>query len=62
MFLPHNLAAGWIVGLSPYRVALIATKSGSVLLGLCYPTALLLMALVVGYFFLPETRGADLGA
>lgn len=60
--LPHNLAAGWIGGLSPYMVALIAEKSGSPLVGLGYPTALLLVALVVGYFFLPETRGADLNA
>lgn len=58
--LPHNLAAGWIGGLSPYMMTLIADKSGSTLLGLVYPTALLLVALVVGYFFLPETRGADL--
>jgi len=58
--LPHNLAAGWIGGLSPYMVTLIADKSGSTLMGLGYPTALLLVALVVGYFFLPETRGADL--
>ena len=60
--LPHNLAAGWIGGLSPYMVTLIADKSGSVLLGLGYPTALLALALLVGYFFLPETRGADLNA
>jgi MFS family permease len=58
--LPHNLAAGWIGGLSPYMVALIAAKSGSPLMGLLYPTALLVVALVVGWFFLPETRGADL--
>jgi MFS family permease len=60
--LPHNLAAGWIGGLSPYMVALIAEKSGSPLMGLCYPAGLLLIALVTGYFFLPETRGADLNA
>ncbi len=60
--LPHNLAAGWIGGLSPYMVALIADKSGSVLLGLGYPAALLAVALVVGWLFLPETRGADLKA
>jgi len=60
--LPHNLAAGWIGGLSPYVMTLIADKSGSTLLGLVYPTALLFVALVVGYCFLPETRGADLTA
>lgn len=58
--LPHNLAAGWIGGLSPYMVALIAEKSGSALTGLVYPAGLLLLALVIGYFFLPETQGADL--
>ena len=58
--LPHNLAAGWIGGLSPYVMTLIANHSGSVLLGLVYPSALLLLAWVVGYCFLPETRGADL--
>ncbi len=58
--LPHNLAAGWIGGLSPYMVTLIASHSGSALLGLAYPTALLAIALVVGWLALPETRGADL--
>jgi MFS family permease len=58
--LPHNLAAGWIGGLSPYMMTLIADRSGSVLLGLGYPTVLLALALLVGWFFLPETRGADL--
>jgi len=58
--LPHNLAAGWIGGLSPYMMTLIAARSGSALLGLCYVGALLLVALVVGCYFLPETRGADL--
>jgi hypothetical protein len=43
-------------------VTLIATRSGSPFVGLLYPTALLLMTLVVGYFFLPETRGTDLNS
>lgn len=58
--LPHNLAAGWIGGLSPYMVALIAERSGSPLMGLVYPAGLLCLAFLVGYFFLPETRGVDL--
>ncbi len=58
--LPHNLAAGWIGGLSPFAVALIAEKTGSPLGGLLYPVALLLIALATGYYFLPETRGRDL--
>lgn len=58
--LPHNLAAGWIGGLSPYFVTLIGEKTGNPLYGLCYPSVLLLMALLVGYCYLPETRGRDL--
>ena len=58
--LPHNLAAGWMGGLSPYMVGLIASKTGTPLIGLIYPSALLLMALVVCYFYLPETRGHNL--
>ena len=58
--LPHNLSAGWIGGLSPYMVNLIASKSGLAVVGLMYPNALLLMALLVCYFKLPETFGRDL--
>jgi MFS family permease len=58
--LPHNLAAGWMGGLSPYMVGLIASQTGVPLSGLVYPSALLLMALLVCYFYLPETRGRDL--
>jgi hypothetical protein len=58
--LPHNLSAGWIGGLSPYMVNLIASQSGIALVGLMYPNALLLMALLVCYFKLPETCGRDL--
>ncbi len=58
--LPHNLAAGWMGGLSPLVVAYIAGKTGYPLAGLLYPSALLLMALLLGWRYLPETRGADL--
>ncbi|RTL51457.1 MAG: MFS transporter [Rhodocyclaceae bacterium] len=58
--LPHNLAAGWIGGLSPFMTTLITAKTGNPMLGLCYPVALLALALVVGMLFMPETRGSDL--
>ncbi|MCK9283604.1 MAG: MFS transporter [Rhodocyclaceae bacterium] len=58
--LPHNLAAGWIGGLSPFMVAWIGERSGDPLYGLAYPAAWLLVALAAGFFFLPETRGTDL--
>ena len=58
--LPHNLAAGWIGGMSPFMVTLIATKLGSPLAGLLYPSLLLMLAFFVGWRYLPETRGTDL--
>ncbi|WP_246590854.1 MFS transporter [Georgfuchsia toluolica] len=58
--LPHNLAAGWIGGMSPFMVTLIAKQTDSPLAGLLYPTLLLVVAFTVGWFFLPETRGKNL--
>ena len=58
--LPHNLAAGWIGGLSPFMVTLLSSWSGHPLAGLWYPTGILALGLVVGLLFLPETRDAVL--
>jgi MFS family permease len=60
--LPHNLSAGWIGGLSPFMVTFLGVKAGDVTAGLWYPQVLLVMALLVGWKWLPETRGTDLGS
>jgi MFS family permease len=54
--LPHNLSAGWIGGLSPFMVTLLSVQAGNNLSGLWYPVGMLVLALVVGLLFLPETR------
>jgi MFS family permease len=58
--LPHNLAAGWIGGLSPFMMAWIGKVAGDSTTGLWYPATLLLGTTVVGALFLPETRGRSL--
>jgi len=58
--LPHNLAAGWIGGLSPFIVTLISVQMGDSLAGLWYPAGLLGLAFVIGVLFLPETRNVAL--
>lgn len=58
--LPHNLAAGWIGGLSPFMVTLLSSWSDHPLAGLWYPVAILSVGLLVGLRFLPETRGTVL--
>ena len=58
--LPHNLSAGWIGGLSPFMVTLLNVQAGDAISGLWYPIGLLLIGLLVGLFFLPETYKVSL--
>lgn len=58
--LPHNLSAGWIGGMSPLMVTWLGVHFGNPLAGLWYPTGLLILASLVGIFFLPEVRDRPL--
>lgn len=58
--LPHNLSAGWIGGMSPFMVTWLGVHFGNPMAGLWYPTGLLIMAALVGLFFLPEVRNRPL--
>jgi MFS family permease len=58
--LPHNLSAGWIGGMSPFMVTWLGIHFGNPMAGLWYPTALLILASVIGVFFLPEVRNRPL--
>lgn len=58
--LPHNLAAGWIGGMSPLMVTWLGTRFADPMAGLWYPAALLVVAAAVGLRFLPEVRNQAL--
>jgi len=58
--LPHNLSAGWLGALSPFIVMLLSVQAGNPLAGLWYLVALLGLASIVGFLFLPETYHAAL--
>ena len=58
--LPHNLAAGWIGGLLPLIITWLNQLGGNSLLGLWYPTIFLILASIIGYIFLTETRDVRL--
>jgi MFS family permease len=58
--LPHNLAAGWIGGMSPFMVTWLGVRFGDPLAGLWYPTGLLILAAIIGLLFLPEVRDRPL--
>ena len=58
--LPHNLSLGWIGGLSPFVVTYLNVKDGDAISGLWYPIGMLMIGLLAGLFFLPETRHVSL--
>lgn len=60
--LPHNLAAGWIGGMSPWVMTWLSVRLEYPDAGLIYLAALLALALWVGWRYLPETRDTDLFA
>lgn len=58
--LPHNLAAGWVGGMSPLVVTWLGLRFSDPLAGLWYPVILLALASIVGLFFLPEVANRPL--
>ncbi len=60
MSLPYHIGNGWFGGLLPPIVVAIVAASGNIYAGLWYPIAIASMTLVVGVFFLPETRKRDI--
>ena len=58
--LPHNLSAGWIGGMSPLMVTWLGVHYSDPLVGLWYPTGLLILASIIGLLFMPEVRNRPL--
>lgn len=58
--LPFHLGAGWVGGMLPFVVSAINVNSGDIYYGLWYPVIVASIALVVGLFFMPETRGRSI--
>ncbi len=58
--LPHNLAAGWIGGMSPFVVTWLSTASGEPLAGVAYPAIMLALSGTIGLLFLPEVANRPL--
>ncbi len=60
MSLPYNIGTGWVGGLLPAASFALVAWKGDIYFGLWYTVVFTLIAAVVAFFFLPETKGRDL--
>jgi MFS family permease len=59
MSLPYHIGNGWFGGLLPATAAAIVAGTGDIYAGLWYPTLFALMTVVIGFFFVVETKDRD---
>jgi hypothetical protein len=54
--LPYHIGNGWFGGFLPTVAFALVALTGDIYYGLRYPIIIALMTVVVGFFFLPETK------
>ena len=62
MSLPYHIGNGWFGGLLPATSFAMIAQTGDVYYGLWYPVVIALMTVVIGTFFVPETKDRDIFA
>jgi MFS family permease len=60
MSLPYHIGNGWFGGLLPATAFAIVAQTGGVYNGLWYPVIIALITVVIGVFFVPETKNRDI--
>jgi MFS family permease len=60
MSLPYHIGNGWFGGLLPATAFAIVASTGDIYAGLWYPVIFAAITVVVGVFFLPETKDRDI--
>ncbi|MBS0534072.1 MAG: MFS transporter [Proteobacteria bacterium] len=60
MSLPYHIGNGWFGGLLPATAFAIVASTGDIYAGLWYPIIFASITVVVGFFFLPETKDRDI--
>jgi hypothetical protein len=58
--LPYHIGNGWFGGLLPATAFAIVASTGDIYAGLWYPIIFALITVVVGFFFIPETKDVDI--
>ncbi|MCI0756881.1 MHS family MFS transporter [Roseomonas vastitatis] len=62
MSLPYHIGNGWFGGLLPATSFAMIAQTGDVYYGLWYPVVIALATVVIGLFFVPETKDRDIFA
>jgi MFS family permease len=62
MSLPYHIGNGWFGGLLPATTFAMIAATGDIYYGLWYPIIFATMTLVIGIFFVPETKDRDIFA
>jgi MFS family permease len=62
MSLPYHIGNGWFGGLLPATSFAMIAQTGDIYFGLWYPIVIALMTVVIGLFFVPETKDRDIYA
>jgi MFS family permease len=60
MSLPYHIGNGWFGGLMPATAFAMIAQTGDVYYGLWYPIVIALATVVIGIFFVPETKDRDI--
>jgi hypothetical protein len=60
MSLPYHIGNGWFGGLLPATAFAIVASTGDIYAGLWYPIIFAAATVVIGFFFLPETKDVDI--
>jgi hypothetical protein len=60
MSLPYHIGNGWFGGLLPATAFAIVASTGDIYAGLWYPILFATLTVIIGFFFLPETKDRDI--
>jgi MFS family permease len=60
MSFPYHIGNGWFGGMLPLLATAIVAFTGNIYAGLWYPIVLALITVVVGFFFLKDTKDVDI--
>jgi MFS family permease len=60
MSLPYHIGNGWFGGMLPLTATAMVAATGDIYYGLWYPIVVAVMTLVIGSFFLSETKERDI--